>query len=117
MTKDEILALVLDKYQTQPEYLWKKYPSFAVLRHNHNRKWYGLLMDVEKDKLGLAGSGKEDLLNLKLPDDLISILQADSRFLPAYHMNKAHWISLRINEFDSQEIANYLQTSYELTQK
>lgn len=115
MTRKEFLTYVVNKYGTQAEYLWKKHPNFAVLRHQRNKKWYAILMDVEKAKLGLAGSGKEELLNLKLPSELILILQEDERFLPAYHMNKIHWISLRIEKFSFETLAAYVENSFELT--
>ena len=38
MTRDELLALVADRYQTTPEYLWERWPGYAVLRNASNQK-------------------------------------------------------------------------------
>ena len=39
MDKAAILKLVAEKYNTQPEAVFKKYPDYKVLRHQRNRKW------------------------------------------------------------------------------
>ena len=44
----QLLDYVLKQYGTQPEYLWKSHPDYAVLRHTDNRKWYAIVMNVEK---------------------------------------------------------------------
>lgn len=32
LTRDSIFHYVKEKYQTEPEYLWAKFPDYAVLR-------------------------------------------------------------------------------------
>ena len=44
------------------EYLWKKDPDSAVLRHKSG-KWYAIIMAVEKETLGLEEKGKIDILD------------------------------------------------------
>ena len=43
--REEILKYVKNKYDTIPEYLWEKYPRYAVLRHRDNKKWYAVIME------------------------------------------------------------------------
>ncbi len=45
---DLIFDYVKDKYSTIPEYPWKKNPENAVLCHEDNNKWYGLVMPVDR---------------------------------------------------------------------
>lgn len=45
-----ILAYVREKFGTEPEYPWARYPHYAVLRHQQGRKWYALIMDVPPDR-------------------------------------------------------------------
>ena len=52
MKREEIFQYVKEQYGTEPEYLWKKDPDSAVLRHK-NGKWYAIIMVVEKKILGL----------------------------------------------------------------
>ena len=56
MVRKELFAYVAEHHQVNPEYLWKKNPNYAVLRHHYNRKWYAIIMDVEAEKLGLKGT-------------------------------------------------------------
>lgn len=51
----EILAYGKEKYHSEAEYLWADTPDAAVLRHNDNRKWYALVMKVERARMGIPG--------------------------------------------------------------
>ena len=52
LKREEIFEYVKNQYGTVPEYLWETSPKSAVLRHK-NGKWYAVLMQVEKSRLGL----------------------------------------------------------------
>ena len=80
----QIFDYAANQYATQPEYLWEKYPEYAILRHgNAKGKWYALIGKISKTKLGLKEEGKTDFINLKCPLDMVSILQQSPNFLPA----------------------------------
>ena len=114
MTREEILEYVKNKYGTNPEYLWLKHPGFAVLR-NMNGKWYGIIMNVPADKLGLSGTDDIDIINVKCDPVMVSSLRLRDGYLPAYHMNKENWISIIINnQISADEIKNLVDMSYEL---
>lgn len=50
----QIFDYAANQYTTQPEYLWEKYPEYAILRHgNAKGKWYALIGKIRKMKLGL----------------------------------------------------------------
>lgn len=66
--RKNILDYANKKFGNIPEYLWFRFPQFAVLRHTDNGKWYAIIMDVPREKLGLAGSEKVDILNVKMRD-------------------------------------------------
>ena len=65
MKREEIFQYVKEQYGTEPEYLWKKDPDSAVLRHK-NGKWYAIIMAVEKKTLGLEEDGKINILDVKV---------------------------------------------------
>ncbi len=50
MTRQELFAWCMDQYGTEPEYPWKD--RNAVLRHKDNKKWYGVILETGKNKLG-----------------------------------------------------------------
>lgn len=88
----------------------------VVFRHADTRKWFGLLFPVPKSYFG-EGQGSELCLNVKCPPDLAAMLCASyAGILPAYHMNKAHWITVRLNgSVPDEEIENVLLMSRALT--
>ena len=79
-------------------YPWEKYSGNAVFRHADNKKWFALIMNVSKDKLGLDyldDSDEVDVMNVKLDDPVfMELLLHQKGYLPAYHMNKKSWVSL-----------------------
>ncbi len=117
MNREEILKYVKNKYNTKPDYLWNKYPLYAVLKNNNN-KWYGIIMNVPKFKLGLDGMEEVDIIDVKCPPEIIGNLRLNDGFLPAYHMNKEHWITILLDgSVDSENIKELIDFSYELTEK
>ena len=59
-----------------------------MLRHNDNNKWYGVVLEVSTDKLGLPEADIVDVLNVKSDPLLIGSLRGQDGYFPAYHMNK-----------------------------
>ena len=111
-----ILDYVSHHYSTTPEFLWKRYPDYAVLRHQDNRKWYAILMDVPRSNLGLQGEGRIDVINLKCPAEMVDDFLQQKGFLPAYHMNKANWISVLLDgSVDSETLLFLLNSSFDIT--
>lgn len=114
--REEIFTYVKEKFYTEPDYPWLKYPDDAVLRHEAGGKWYGLIMNVPRIKLGLTGKGSAEILDLKCDPVLNSILRGQQGILPAYHMNKEHWITIVLDSpFPKEEIYNLINLSYDLT--
>lgn len=116
--RQEILEYVSGQYGTKPEYPWMDSPNFAVLRHSDNNKWYGLIMDVAKDRLGLPGNDIVDIVNVKCDPAMIGSLRTQEGFLPAYHMNKGHWISILLDgTVEKERIFPLIDRSFALTEK
>lgn len=60
-------------------------------------KWYGLMMEVPLQKLGVASQANALILNVKIhPEDKERLITTDGIY-EAYHMNKKHWISIALN--------------------
>ena len=114
--RETILSYVSEQYGTEPEYLWARTPDAAVIRHQGSRKWYGIIMNVLRRTLGLDGDGSIDILNVKCTPNVREIMLGEGRALPAYHMNKQHWISLLLDgSLEEQVIFSLIDESYELT--
>jgi predicted DNA-binding protein (MmcQ/YjbR family) len=116
VTRADILAYAKEKYNTDPERLWAKYPEYEVLRHRNNKKWYVILMDVPGNKVGLETDEVLDIIDIKCEPDMILTLSTQTGFAPAYHMNKKHWLTILLNgSVNDDEIYNLLDMSYEMT--
>lgn len=118
ISREEIFEYIKERYETTPEYLFMKHPDVAVLRNTKTNKWYGLIMNIEKRKLGINEDGYMDVINLKGNPEFNSILRSQPHIMPAYHMNKKHWITVLLNHnFPKSELYELIDWSYQLTSK
>ncbi|MCH5303585.1 MAG: MmcQ/YjbR family DNA-binding protein [Ruminococcus sp.] len=112
--KQRITNYLQDIYGTEAEHLWTKFPNYSVFRHPLSKKWYGIIMDIKKDKLGLDGDEPIDIFVIKCSPIMIGSLLNEKGFLPAYHMNKENWITILLNETVSDdEILSLVELSFE----
>ena len=116
--KQTIIGFISKTYNAKPEYLWKRYPSYCVFRHNDNRKWFAIIMTVPRKILKLSGDGNIDVINVKCSTDDIGFLRDIPGILPAYHMSKANWVSVVLNGTVQQKnVKQLIKASFELTIK
>ena len=117
MDRKAVFEYVNKKYKSTPEYLWVSDPESAVLRHIDNNKWYAIIMNVSKDKLGLDGTEKIDIIDIKCDPEIIGSLRMVKGIFPGYHMNKDNWISVLLDDsVDKDMLFNLLDMSFDLTQ-
>ncbi len=112
--REEIFEYVKKQYGTIPEYLWSSSPDSAVLRH-HNGKWYAVIMNVERSKLGLDGDDTVEIIDVKCDPEMTGMIIQTYGFLPGYHMNKQHWITILLDGIVGEsKILDFLDMSYDL---
>lgn len=58
MNREELEAYILNHHSTEPDYPWADTPRAAVFRHASNRKWFALVTEVPRDKLGLVSNAQ-----------------------------------------------------------
>lgn len=111
-----VLRYANEKYSTNAEYLWNKFPDNAVLRRADNKKWYAVLLTVEKKKLGLDGEGTVEVIDLRGEISEIDSLVDGKIYFRGYHMNKEHWYTICLNNSVSdEELMLRMDKSYYLT--
>lgn len=116
LNRQEIFDYAGKVYGTVPEYLWETDPFSAVLRHP-NGKWYAIVMCIKKSTLGLKDDTMVDIINVKCEPDMTASLVQAQGFLPGYHMNKKHWISILLDGTVGEiTILDFLDKSYELVE-
>ena len=112
--REEIFEYVKKQYGTIPEYLWSSSPDSAVLRH-HNGKWYAVIMNIERSKLGLDGDDTVEIIDVKCDPEMTGMIIQTYGFLPGYHMNKQHWITILLDgTVGESKILDFLDMSYDL---
>lgn len=118
MERKEIIEYVVSEYAASADYPFEE--DTVVFRRTDNGKWFGIIMRVKNKSLGLTGDGFTSVMNVKSEPAIINTLITCEKgdFLPAYHMNKTHWISIVLEgkEFDDR-IKMLIDLSYSLTQK
>ncbi len=111
---NEITSYIKRKYKVNPEFLWDKSSGNGVFRNKYNKKWFGIIISVSKDKLDLKYKQEIiEVINLKIDEDMIKELIKINGFYKAYHMNKKSWISVILdNTLDNEIIYSLIDQSY-----
>lgn len=115
MTREEFERLVLDTYGIRADYPFEEDFETGVFRHESG-KWFGIAMRISEKKLGKSGNMTTDVVNFKCAPEVIeSIAGVEPGIYRAYHMNKTHWLTVRLDECDEDTICWLMSISYDLT--
>lgn len=111
----KLVEYIREKFSDAPEFLWEKFPNYAVFRRRDNRKWYVVIMVVPRNKLQLSGADELEILNLRVePEELNRIVDGE-KYFRGWHMNKKSWLTLRLDGvLSDEEIFSRLEQSYRL---
>ena len=116
MTREELRTYISDVYGVEPDMPWADEPSYEVFRHENNSKWFAVIMDIPKNRLGLSGDATIDIVNMKCDPVLLGSLLSEPGFFRAYHMNKEKWITAVLDgSADDEKIKLVLDLSFEAT--
>ena len=84
-------------------------------------KWFGIIIPAPEsyfNRYGAPVPQDKNVLCLKCPPDLQMFLrsQYEGRIMPAYHMNKTHWISVVLSsDVPREEVEKLISLSYDIT--
>lgn len=110
-----IVAHIDETFGDAPEFLWEKYPTFAVFRRRDNRKWYALIAGIPKKFLRLEGDGDVEIMNVRVEPDELDRIADDEKYFRGWHMNKRSWLTVRLDEtLTDEELTARLETSFKL---
>lgn len=111
----ELLAYVKEKYGIMPEHPWKKSPENMTLKDSESGKWFALIMLVAKKNLGLAGDEEIFVVNVKSNPEFISMVSQAEGYMPGYHMNKQHWLTIFLDgTVPLEQILEQVDESYQI---
>lgn len=104
-----------ERFGGAPEFLWEKFPSYAVFRREDNRKWYAVIMTIPRRKLELADDAQEELeiLNVRVEPEELNRLVDGEKYFRGWHMNKRSWLTLRLDDaLTDAEVFERLEKSF-----
>lgn len=111
--KDKVIQYIKEHYQINPEYPWKDTPLFCTFKNKG--KWFGIIMNISYQKLRPEKNGLVDLINVKLPKEIIPTIVDYKNVFPAYHMNKVYWVSILLDEqIEFSKITKFIDQSYKI---
>ena len=67
MNRQEVIDYIQNEFGVEEEHLWMTFPDYIVFRNQKNKKWFAIIMDIEKSKLGLDGVGYNTPVIIKYP--------------------------------------------------
>ena len=114
---NRVTALIARRYGEGPDYPFSgRHGDIGVFRHPGNRKWYGIVMAIGRNKLppkpagcgpdgleALAPDAEIEAMNLKANPAEIPRLQREPGIFPCYHMNRKHWVSVALEDIIPDE--------------
>lgn len=113
-----LIDYVLNTYGDSLEFLWENFPTDAIWRRKDNSKWYGLIMLISKDKLGLSSKDFVEVLDIRVNTEDRDKIIDNVHYFSGYHMNKRHWISVILDDtVDLDEVKKLLDDSYRIAGK
>lgn len=116
--RKEIEDYIIENYNPLKENPWDDTPNFTTFKHKDNQKWFALIMDIPYEKVGVEKEGLVSIINLKNIPEMLGGLRKTEGILPAYHMNKEHWITVLLDGTVSKDkIYGLIDISFDLTAK
>lgn len=113
----KIIQYIKETYGDDLEFLWANSTS-AIWRNPQNRKWYGVLQQVNPTKFNLPDGCPVETLGLTADPLTILDLIDNQKIFEAYHMNKKNWLTIILNDsLDLGVIYNLIDGSYKRVSK
>lgn len=110
---NKLKEYIKTEYNAKEERPWKSYPEYTTFKDPLSGKWFALLMNVKRSVIGLFGDEEIWVLNVKADSDFIMFISGTKGFMPGYHMNKEHWLTVLLDGTVSfEEVLNCVDRSY-----
>ncbi len=113
-----VVSYIKEKYGVDAEFLWEDTPSNAIFRDSKTRKWFAVLITVEKRKIGIDTDGMTEIINLKQAPENIARLIDGKKYFAGFHMNKKHWYTICLDgRLPIEEIYKCIDISFKAVTK
>ena len=109
----DVVKYIKNKYGDELEFLWEKFPNDAIWRRKDSKKWYGVLMIIPKNKLGLKGDEPIEVIDVHVKIENIQNLVDNQNLFEGYHMNKKHWLTIWLNgKVENEKVFKLIDESF-----
>ena len=99
MTRQELTDYIFDTWSVEPDCPFPMDDVTCVFRHTDNRKWFGIIMVIPGNKLGLNTDQSLDIIDLKFDSgEALDFANNTPNIFPGWHMNKRNWITLVLDD-------------------
>ena len=102
---NRLAAQLLLRHGDKPDYPFRKLPTYGVFRHSGSRKWYALIMNIPFSRLTRKATSRKapekdivEILNVKTGRTNPESLLKEDGIYPCYHMNRAKWVSVLLED-------------------
>lgn len=112
---NRINKLINERYQETPDFPFtdSHIKNYGVFRYQGNKKWYGLIMNINKSVF--TKNNKEeyvDVINVRIDENKRNDIINNKSIFPSYHMNKQKWVSIILDEsLSDEEVMFYIDCS------
>ena len=94
-----------ENYNAKIERPWMKYPENITFKAPENDKWFALIMPYDGTFI----------INVKSDPEMTYQLSQVKGYMPAYHMNKQHWLSVYLDgSVPFEQILDRIDESYRI---
>lgn len=112
----EVIQYIESKYGDNLEFLWEKFDDNAIWRNKQNQKWYGVILTISEEKLGIKSDKIVEAIDLRYQKEKIENVIDNEKIFPGYHMNKKSWITIKLDgSVDTDTIIDLIDNSYNLS--
>ena len=115
MKKNDLIDYIRERFAVEADFPFKE-DNVYVFRHERNRKWFAIMMNVPYLALGIDKPGEVDIIDIKCGPILMGIFRREEGILPGYHMNKDNWATIMLDGTAKDEtIKELVDISYHMT--
>lgn len=107
---NRITQYIKEKYNREPQFLWESAPNYGVFKKQE--KWFGIIMNIEKNKITGKDNKEIEIMNLKLDEETKEYIKQKGIY-EAYHMSKKNWITIILDDtLEDKYIRELIDKSY-----
>ena len=115
MKKNDLIDYIRERFAVEADFPFKE-DNVYVFRHERNRKWFAIMMNVPYLVLGIDKPGEVDIIDIKCGPILMGIFRREEGILPGYHMNKDNGATIMLDGTAKDEtIKELMDISYHMT--